>query len=170
MAIESLLGGRSHDEGIYRLSATKPSRNSAMRTVTIVGPVLMRQLGERQGLPVECGTAQINEPLPARGMYRVFAIGDDSRHNRGRSHRIASVYLKVWSLTRIKAFARRTPVQQPLNTQAFCPNASRSFTDLAVLFAMEPQNLAPLGHSPFSIYVSLAGGRPRECGQQGNQK
>lgn len=45
-----------------------------------------RQLGERQGLPVECGTAQINEPLPAREMHIVFAIRDDSRHNRGRSH------------------------------------------------------------------------------------
>jgi len=45
MAIESLLGKRSHDEGIYRLSATKPSRDSAMRTVTIVEPVLMRRIG-----------------------------------------------------------------------------------------------------------------------------
>ncbi len=48
-----------------------------------------RQLGEHQGLPVECGTAQIDEPLPAREMHRVFAIRNDSRHNRGRSHGVS---------------------------------------------------------------------------------
>ena len=38
------------------------------------------------GLPGERGTAQLNGPLPARGMPIAFTIGDDSRHNRGRWH------------------------------------------------------------------------------------
>lgn len=45
-----------------------------------------RQLGKRERLSIERGTAQIHQSLPARHMHVVFAIRDDSRQNRGRSH------------------------------------------------------------------------------------
>src|ERR1035437_3496457 len=44
------------------------------------------QLGECEGVAIDGGAAQINQPLPAHRVHVVFAIRDDSRHNLDRSH------------------------------------------------------------------------------------